>query len=50
MAEVLPELQKLRIVNFGDCLVRPEGARAIAEAMKSNHQLLEVVPVFLFTS
>lgn len=43
MAEVLPCLQKLRVINFGDCLVRPEGGRAIAEAIKDGHQLLEVI-------
>lgn len=42
MAGVLPHLQKLRVINFGDCLVRSEGARAIAEAIKEGHQLLEV--------
>lgn len=42
MAQVLPSLQKLRVINFGDCLVRPEGARAIASAIGDSHQLLEV--------
>jgi len=43
MAEVLPELQNLKNVNFGDCLVRPDGARAIAEAIKNSHRGLKVV-------
>lgn len=42
MAEVLPNLQELRVINFGDCLVRSDGARAIAEAIKEGHKLLEV--------
>ena len=41
MAEVLPHLPKLRVINFGDCLVRPEGACAIADAIKDGHQQLE---------
>lgn len=42
MAEVLPNLQKLKVINFGDCLVKSEGARAIAGAIKEGHQQLEV--------
>lgn len=42
MAEVLPNLQKLKVINFGDCLVKSEGARAIADAIKESHQQLEV--------
>ena len=42
MAEVLPNLQELRVINFGDCLVRSDGARAIAQALKEGHKLLEV--------
>ena len=42
MAEVLPDLQDLRVINFGDCLVRSDGARAIAEAIKDGHRQLEV--------
>jgi len=42
MAEVLPNLQELRVINFGDCLVRSDGAREIAEAIKEGHKLLEV--------
>lgn len=43
MAEVLPSLQQLRVINFGDCLVRSDGARAIADAIKDGHKLLEVL-------
>ena len=42
MAEVLPNLQQLRVINFGDCLVRPGGAVAISDAIKDGHQLLQV--------
>ena len=44
MAEVLPGLQEVRILNFGECLVRSGGATAIAEAIKDGHKLLEVCP------
>ena len=42
MATVLPTLQQLRCINFGDCLVRPDGARALASAIQDGHKLLEV--------
>ncbi len=42
IAEVLPSLQELRVINFGDCLVKSEGARAIADAIKDGHELLQV--------
>ena len=42
LAEVLPNLQELRTVNLGDCLVRNDGATAIAEAIKGGHKLLQV--------
>ena len=47
MADVLPSLQKLKVINFGDCLVRSEGAREIAAAVKDGHQQLEVCGVIL---
>ncbi len=53
MAEVLPSLPKLRVINFGDCLVRSDGAYAIADAIKDGHQQLEVIiipPLFAITS
>ena len=43
MAAVLPTLQDLRSINFGDCLIRPGGARAIAAAIQDGHRLLEVL-------
>ncbi len=42
MAEVLPSLQQLRVINFGDCLVKSGGAQAIAQAIKDGHKLLQV--------
>lgn len=42
MAQTLPLLQKLRIINFGECLVRSRGAAAIAEAIQDSHMPLEV--------
>lgn len=42
MADVLPGLQNLRVINFGDCLVRSSGAMAISNAIKDGHKKLEV--------
>ena len=42
IAAVLPGLQQLRVMNFGECLVRSPGASAIAAAIADQHQLLEV--------
>ena len=42
MAGVLPSLQKLKEVDFGDCLLRSEGAIALAHAIKDGSKLLEV--------
>lgn len=42
MAAVLPSLQELRSINFGDCLIRPGGASAIAAAIRDGHKKLEV--------
>ena len=38
----LPKLQNLEVVNFGDCLVRTEGAKALAMSLKDGHQNLTV--------
>ena len=45
MATVLPSLQELRSINFGDCLLRSGGARAIAAAIHDGHRQLEVLSV-----
>lgn len=41
--QVLPKLQNLEVINYGDCLVRTEGAIAITEALKERHQKLKVI-------
>lgn len=41
--QVLPKLQNLEVINYGDCLVRTEGAIAITEALKEGHQKLKVI-------
>ena len=42
IANILPDLQKLQVINFGECLVRSEGAIALATALMDGHPLLEV--------
>lgn len=42
IAGVLPDLQDLRVLNLGECLVRSEGATLIAGALENGHALLEV--------
>ena len=42
MAAVLPSLQKLERINFGDCLLKPDGGRAIATAITNGHMKLKV--------
>lgn len=42
LAEVIPNLQELRVLNLGDCLVRDDGARAIAGAIKDGQHHLKV--------
>lgn len=33
--QVLPNLKNLEVINFGDCLVKTEGAKALAECLRS---------------
>ena len=40
--QVLPKLQDLEVINFGDCLLRTGGAKAIAEALKEGQAKLTV--------
>ncbi len=42
IATVLSELQQLRVINFGECLVRSNGAKLIADAIKDGHNGLQV--------
>lgn len=48
IAEVLPNLQQLRVINFGDALVRPDGAKAISSSLQEQHQSLEVLFSYYF--
>ena len=38
----LKNLRKLEVINFGDCLVRSEGAEAMAETLKDGIPQLTV--------
>ena len=38
----LKDLQKLEVINFGDCLVRSEGASALAKVVSNGIPLLKV--------
>ena len=40
--QALPKLQKLKVINFGDCLVRNNGAKALATAIRDGQIDLEV--------
>ena len=40
--QALPKMQNLEVINFGDCLIRTDGAVEIANAIKSAHQKLRV--------
>ena len=33
--QVLPSLKSLEVVNFGDCLIKTKGAKALAECLRS---------------
>lgn len=41
MAEAVGQLKRLKVVQFGDCLVRTEGAKALAAALDAGHESLE---------
>lgn len=43
MAAVLPLLQHLTLINFGDCLVRTKGAQYLAQALSGGHNQLQEV-------
>jgi len=36
-------LKQLRVINFGDCLLRSDGAREIAQAIQEHLLNLEVL-------
>ena len=39
LADVLPKLQKLKILNLGDCLLKTEGAMLVAKALEDGHEV-----------
>ena len=41
MAEAVGQLKRLKVVQFGDCLVRTEGAKSLAAALDAGHEFLE---------
>ncbi|XP_076446452.1 ran GTPase-activating protein 1-like [Babylonia areolata] len=44
MSKVLPKLPDLEQINFGDCLVRTGGAKALAQALRDGqHKLKELI-------
>ena len=47
IAEVLGDLQNLKIINFDDCLVQSDGAKALSSALQDGHQLLEVYSYYI---
>ena len=47
--QVLHNLPDLEVINFGDCLVKPQGALAIGEALKEKHFNLKVFMVAPFS-
>lgn len=42
MADKLPMMQNLEVINFGDCLIKTAGAKMIAKALTSGHKNLRV--------
>lgn len=47
MAEKLPMMQNLEVIDFGDCLMKTAGAKYIANALADNHTKLQVSTPFL---
>lgn len=41
--KALPNLQSLKEINFGDCLLKTKGALLLAEGLKEGHKNLEVL-------
>lgn len=42
LPQALKHLHNIQVINFGDCLVRPEGATAIAESVTVGLPILKV--------
>lgn len=45
VSQALKHLCYVQVINFGDCLVRSEGAGAIAETLKEGLPILKVLMV-----
>lgn len=41
MADAVGQLERLKVMHFGDCLMRNEGAKALAAALEAGHESLE---------
>lgn len=42
LSQALKYLNSIQVINFGDCLVRPSGAVAIAESISEGQPILKV--------
>lgn len=42
LSQALKHLRSIQVINFGDCLVRPAGAIAIAESVSEGLPILKV--------
>lgn len=42
LSQALKHLNSIQVINFGDCLVRPSGAVAIAESISEGLPILKV--------
>lgn len=42
LSQALKHLNSIQVINFGDCLVRPSGAAAIAESISEGQPILKV--------
>lgn len=40
--QALKHLHSIQVINFGDCLLRPAGAQAIAESVSEGLPILKV--------
>lgn len=44
IADVLPQLENLEHINFGDCLLRTKGVLFLADAVKNSHlNMMEII-------
>ena len=45
-SQALKHLKKIQVINFGDCLLRPAGAIAIAESVSEGLPILRVSEMY----